>query len=133
MHLLSFLIGAIFSTTFAITSNLFSLIKPLFIAIVIFAYLFFPFTKAIEVLENNKVCKIKKAQTRRVLAITLYFSVIGIFSIALWNLLYDWRSIYQKNTTITNIIEYISIYLSTTSFSTTSINSTIDSLNIRIP
>ena len=124
-------IGAIFGTTFTITNNLLSLIKPLLIAIVI-AYLFFPFTKAIEkFLENNKIFKIKKASTRRVLAITFaYFSVIGIFLALLCGIYYMIGGQLSKNTTITNIIEYISKYLSSTSFSTTSINSTIDSLNI---
>lgn len=124
-------IGPIVGTAFTILGKFISLIKPLLIGIVI-AYLLFPVTKAIEnFFEKNKLYKVKNFSTRRVLAIVFsYLSVIGLILTLLFGIYYMIGGQLSNNTTITNIIEDISVYLSSKSLSTTSINATIRSLNI---
>ena len=124
-------VGKIFTTTFNIIGAGLSLIKPLLIAIVI-AYLLYPLTKFIEnFLRTNTLYKIKNHSTRRVIAIVLaYLLIIGIVLALLWGIYFMIGGQLSKNTTITNIISDISLYLNTNSFSTSSIENTLKNLNI---
>lgn len=124
-------IGKIFTTTFNIIGAGLGLIKPLLIAIVI-AYLLYPLTKIIEnFLRTNTLYKIKNHSTRRVIAIVLaYLLIIGIVLALLWGIYFMIGGQLSKNTTITNIISDISLYLNTNSFSTSSIENTLKNLNI---
>lgn len=130
-YLLIFNIGSIFETIFSFLVKSVNLIKPLLYGIVI-AYLLFPVTKFIEkFLENNKIYKVKKHSTRRIWAIVCsYLSVIGIVLALLCGIYFMIGGQLSNNTTITNIIEEISYYLNSTSFSASSINATLESLNI---
>lgn len=131
--LIIFNIGALFTTAFNALGYLVNLIKPLLIAIII-AYLLYPVTRGIErFLEKNKVYKIQKASTRRVLAIIFsYLLIIGIFLGLLCGIYFMIGGQLSNNTTITNMTQTISLYLSNTSFSTESINETLDGLNSSI-
>ena len=124
-------IGKIFTTTFNIIGAGLSLIKPLLIAMVI-AYLLYPLTKIIEnFLRTNTLYKIKNQSVRRILAIvSSYLLIIGIILALLWGIYFMIGGQLSKNTTITNIISDISSYLNTNSFSTSSIQNTLKSLNI---
>ena len=124
-------IGKIFTTTFNIIGAGLSLIKPLLIAIVI-AYLLYPLTKFIEnFLRTNTLYKIKNQSIRRIIAIvSSYLLIIGIILALLWGIYFMIGGQLSKNTTITNIISDISSYLNTNSFSTSSIQNTLKSLNI---
>lgn len=130
-YFIIFNIGTILENIFSIFKRVVNLIKPLLYAIVI-AYLLFPVTKLIErFLENNNIYKIKKHSRRRTWAIVCsYFSVIGIILALLCGVYFMIGGQLSNNTTITNIIEEISYYLSSKSFSTSSINSALASLNI---
>ena len=123
--------GLIFSTFFAFLGKLVNLIKPLLYAI-IFAYLLFPITKFIEkFLKYNKIFKVRRHSTRRVLAITFsYLSVIGVILALLCGVYFMIGGQLSNNTTIINIIEEISSYLSSKSFSTSSISATLESVKI---
>ncbi len=123
-------VGSIFKTTFDVLGYLVNLIKPLLIAIII-AYLLYPVTRGIErFLENNKLCKIQKATTRRVLAIVFaYLLIISIFLGLLCGIYFMIGGQLSNNTTIINMTQDISSYLSSNSFSTTSIKETLDNLN----
>ena len=128
--LIIFNIGSLFKTTFDALSYLADLIKPLLIGIII-AYLLYPITRGIENFsEKNKVYKIQKASTRRVLAVILsYLLIIGIFLGLLCGIYFMIGGQLSNNTTITNMTQAISLYLSNTSFSTESIKKTLDGLN----
>jgi len=123
-------ISTVFKDTFDVLSYLTNLIKPLLIAIVI-AYLLYPVTRSIEeFLEKNKLYKIQKASVRRVLAIIFsYLLIIGIFLGLLLGIYFMIGGQLSHNTTITNMTQSISLYLSSSSFSSESINKTLDSLN----
>jgi predicted PurR-regulated permease PerM len=123
-------ISTVFKDTFDVLSYLTNLIKPLLIAIVI-AYLLYPVTRSIEeFLEKNKLYKIQKASVRRVLAIIFsYLLIIGIFLGLLFGIYFMIGGQLSHNTTITNMTQSISLYLSSSSFSSESINKTLDSLN----
>lgn len=123
-------IGILIETTFNIVMYLFHLIKPLLIAIII-AYLLYPITKIIEnFLEKNKLFSIQNASTRRILAIIFaYILIIGIFFGLLCGIYFMIGGQLSNNTTITNMTQAISIYLSNTSFSTESVKNTLDNLN----
>ncbi|MBW6410579.1 AI-2E family transporter [Clostridium weizhouense] len=129
--LLLFNIGTIVGGIFNIIGKSLTLIKPLLIAIVI-TYLLFPITKFIEnFLGNNKLYKIKKLSNRRILSIIFsYLLIIGIILALLCGIYFMIGGQLSKNTSITNIVEYISTYLTTHSFSGDSINSTLENLNI---
>lgn len=131
--LIIFNIGALFKTTFDSLGYLVNLVKPLLIAIII-AYLLYPVTRGIEkFLEKNKIYKIQKASTRRILAIIFsYLLIIGIFLGLLCGIYFMIGGQLSNNTTITNMTQTISLYLSTTSFSTETINETLDGLNSSI-
>src|SRR5471030_1365131 len=123
-------IGLLFNTTFNILDYIINLVKPLLIAIII-AYLLYPITKIIEnFLQKNKLYKIKKSSTRRVISIiSAYFLVLGIFLGLLCGVYFMIGGQLSNNTTLTNIIQYISSNLNSSSFSTVSISATLDSLN----
>lgn len=128
--LIIFNIGSLVKTAFNILSYFINLVKPLLIAIVI-AYLLYPVTRGIEnFLENNKLYKIEKASTRRVLAIIFsYLLIISIFLGLLLGVYFMIGGQLSNNTTITNMTQAISLYLSNTSFSTEYIKQTLDGLN----
>lgn len=123
-------IGILIQTTFDIVMYLFHLVKPLLIAIII-AYLLYPITRNIEnFLERNKLYSIQNASTRRILAIIFaYLLIIGIFFGLLCGIYFMIGGQLSNNTTIANMAQAISIYLSNTSFSTESVKNTLDNLN----
>jgi len=123
-------IGVLFRTGLNILSYLTDLIKPLLIGIII-AYLLYPITRIIEkFLEKNKFIKIQSPYTRRTFAIIFsYLLIIGIFLGLLFGIYFMIGGQLSNNTTITNMAQHISLYLSTNSFSTNSIRATLDNLN----
>ncbi|MDR5588592.1 MULTISPECIES: AI-2E family transporter [Clostridium] len=126
-----FNIGNILGTTFHVIEKILSLIKPLLIAILI-TYILFPLTKGIEnFLKNNKIYKIKNKGTYRALSIIFsYLAIIGIILGLLCGIYFMIGGQLSKNISISNIVEYISIYLSTHSFSNSSISLALENLNL---
>ena len=124
-------IGTIFTTTINILHHSLNLIKPLIIALII-AYLLFPLTKAVEnFLRTNSFYKVKKHDNRRLLSIiSSYVLVLGVILIILWGIYFMIGGQLSNNPTISNIIDDISNYLNTNSFSTSSIETTLRNLNI---
>lgn len=124
-------IGTIFTTIFSIIGNCLSLIKPLLIAIII-AYLLFPLTRSIEnFLRTNTIYKVKKQGNRRMIAIiSSYLLIIAIVLAIIWGIYFMIGGQLSKSTTLTNIINDISSYLNSNSFTTSSIKSTLENLNI---
>lgn len=123
-------IGTLIKDVYNILDYLITLIKPLLIGIVI-AYLLYPITRFIEnFLKENKIYKLKNPSVRRILAIIFsYFLIIGIFLGLLCGIYFMIGGQLSKNTTIINMTQAISTYLSATSFSTESIKKTLDSLD----
>jgi predicted PurR-regulated permease PerM len=123
-------IGALFKTALNIWTYSIDLIKPLLIGIVI-AYLLYPITRTIEnFLEKSKLVRIQNPSTRRTLAIIFaYLLIIGIFLGLLFGIYFMIGGQLSNNTTITNMAQHISLYLSNNSFSTNSIGATLDNLN----
>ena len=124
-------IGTIFTTIFSIIGNCLSLIKPLLIAIII-AYSLFPLTRSIEnFLTTNTIYKVKKQGNRRMIAIiSSYLLIIAIVLAIIWGIYFMIGGQLSKSTTLTNIINDISSYLNSNSFTTSSIKSTLENLNI---
>lgn len=124
-------IGTIFTTIFSIIGNCLSLIKPLLIAIII-AYLLFPLTRSIEnFLRTNTIYKVKKQGNRRMISIiSSYLLIIAIVLAIIWGIYFMIGGQLSKSTTLTNIINDISSYLNSNSFTTSSIKSTLENLNI---
>ena len=124
-------IGTIFTTIFSIIGNCLSLIKPLLIAIII-AYLLFPLTRSIEnFLRTNTIYKVKKQGNRRMIAIiSSYLLIIAIVLAIIWGIYFMIGGQLSKSTTLTTIINDISSYLNSNSFTTSSIKSTLENLNI---
>lgn len=123
-------IGLIFRFAFNSLGYLIGLIKPLLIGIII-AYLLYPITNAIEIfLEKNRIHGIKKASTRRILAIIIsYFLIIGIFFGLILGIYFMIGGQISKSTTLTNITQHITLYLNTNPFSQRTINNTLDRIN----
>ncbi|ACD53206.1 AI-2E family transporter [Clostridium botulinum] len=126
-----FNIGTILGTTFDVIGGILSLIKPLLIAILI-TYILFPITKSIEnFLKNNKLYKIKNKGTCRALSIIFsYLAIIGIILGLLCGIYFMIGGQLSKNISISNIVEYISTYLNTHSFSSSSISLALSKLNL---
>lgn len=124
-------LGKILSTTFTMLGSGLTLIKPLLIAIVI-AYLLHPLTKAIEnFLKTNSLFKIKKQSVRRILSIVCsYLFILGILIALLWGIYFMIGGQLSNNTTISKIIDEITIYINTNSFSTSTIQDTLQNLNV---
>ena len=124
-------IGTIFTTIFSIIGNCLSLIKPLLIAIII-AYLLFPLTRSTKnFLRTNTIYKVKKQGNRRMIAIiSSYLLIIAIVLAIIWGIYFMIGGQLSKSTTLTNIINDISSYLNSNSFTTSSIKSTLENLNI---
>lgn len=124
-------LGTIFTSIFSIIGSGLSLIKPLLIAILI-AYLLFPLTRSIEnFLRTNTIYKVKKQENRRMIAIlSSYLLIITIVLAIIWGIYFMIGGQLSKSTTLTNIINDISSYLNSNSFTTSSIESTLRNLNI---
>lgn len=124
-------LGKILTTTFTMLGSGLTLIKPLLIAIVI-AYLLHPLTKAIEnFLKTNSLFKIKKQSVRRILSIVCsYLFILGILIALLWGIYFMIGGQLSNNTTISKIIDEITIYINTNSFSTSTIQDTLQNLNV---
>lgn len=124
-------LGTIFTSIFSIIGSGLSLVKPLLIAILI-AYLLFPLTRSIEnFLRTNTIYKIKKQENRRMIAIlSSYLLIITIVLAIIWGIYFMIGGQLSKSTTLTNIINDISSYLNSNSFTTSSIESTLRNLNI---
>ncbi|AOR23845.1 AI-2E family transporter [Clostridium taeniosporum] len=118
-----FNMGNILETIFNIIVKITSLIKPLIIGILI-TYILFPLTRSIEnFLKNNNIYKIKNTGTCRALSVIFsYLSIIGIILGLLCGIYFMIGGQLSKNISISNIVEYISTYLNTHSFSNSSIS-----------
>lgn len=123
-------IGTLIKDAYNILDYLITLIKPLLIGIVI-AYLLYPITRFIEnFLKENKIYKFQNTSARRILAIVFsYLLIIGIFLGLICGIYFMIGGQLSKNTTITNMTQAISTYLSATSFSTDAIKKTLDNLD----
>ncbi|BCZ47880.1 AI-2E family transporter [Clostridium gelidum] len=123
-------VGTLFNNVFNILGYMLNLVKPLLISIII-AYLLYPVTRFIEnFLQINKIYKVKKSSSRRVIAILCsYFLIIGILLGLLCGIYYMIGGQLSNNTTLTNIFQYISLNVNSSSFSTASINAALDGLN----
>lgn len=110
--------------------HIIDLLKPLLLGIVI-AYLLYPLTKAIEnFTAKNKLYKIHKATTRRVIAIIVaYLLIIGVFLGLISGIYFMVGGQLSNNTTITNMTQHISSYISQNSLSERSIRETLDKIH----
>ncbi|ABR34575.1 AI-2E family transporter [Clostridium beijerinckii] len=122
--------GLLFRSAFDFLGYLTNLIKPLIFGIII-AYLLYPITRSIETfLKQNKLYKLEKASTRRIIAIMItYVLIIGIFSGLILGIYFMIGGQISNNTTIINMTQHISLYLKSNSFSTESIKGTLDRLD----
>ncbi|NRY05356.1 putative PurR-regulated permease PerM [Clostridium beijerinckii] len=122
--------GLLFRSAFDFLGYLTNLIKPLIFGIII-AYLLYPITRGIETfLKQNKLYKLEKASTRRIIAIMItYVLIIGIFSGLILGIYFMIGGQISNNTTIINMTQHISLYLKSNSFSTESIKGTLDRLD----
>ena len=123
-------IGTLLKTVVNTLGYIISLVKPLLIGIII-AYLLYPLTKSIENLtKKNRIFKINKASTRRIISIVFaYFFIIGIFFGLISGIYFMVGGQLSNNTTITNMAQHISEYASNNSFSTSSIKDSLDKIN----
>ena len=124
-------IGNIYSFIFNILGDIFSLIKPLIIALFI-TYLLYPIRNAIEkFLKNNKIYKINKPTRCRILStIFSYFFVLSILLALLYGIYFMIGGQLSNNATISNMISAIINYFNENNFSTAAIKDTINKLNI---
>ena len=124
-------IGNILSFVFDILGTIFSLIKPLIIALFI-TYLLYPIRSGFEkFLSNNKIYKITKPSKCRVLStIFSYFFVLSILIALLYGIYFMIGGQLSNNATISNIISQIINYFNENKFSTAAIKETINKLNI---
>ncbi|GEP66563.1 AI-2E family transporter [Clostridium beijerinckii] len=122
--------GLLFRSAFDFLGYLTNLIKPLIFGIII-AYLLYPITRGIETfLKQNRLYKLEKASTRRIIAIMItYVLIIGIFSGLILGIYFMIGGQISNNTTIINMTQHISLYLKSNSFSTESIKGTLDRLD----
>lgn len=123
-------IGTIFQTALNTFKYVLELFKPLLIGIII-AYLLYPLTKSIEhFFERNKLYKIHSVSARRILAIIFaYLFIIGIFLGLICGIYFMVGGQLSNNTTISNMAQHISLYISNNSFSDTSIGDTLDKIH----
>lgn len=125
-------IGFIIGKAAKVAGVIMTLLKPLIIALVI-AYLFQPATNKIEkFLERKKI--LKKQDSRRSFSITIvYLTIIGLVIAMICGIYIMIGGQISKNTTISNIIIYITDYLNQNQFSAAAIESKLNSLNIQLP
>lgn len=125
-------IGAILSSAAKVLGVVLSLLKPLVIALII-AYLFHPATRKIEsFLEKKKI--FKKNDRRRVFSITvMYIAIIGLVIAMVCGIYIMIGGQISKNTTISNIVAYITDYMNNNQLSPDVIESKLNSLNIQLP
>ena len=125
-------IGLIIGKAAKIAGVIMVLLKPLVIALII-AYLFQPATNKIEqFMERKKL--LKKQDSRRSFSITIvYITMIGLVIAMICGIYIMIGGQISKNTTISNIIIYITDYLNQSQFSASAIESKLNSLNIQLP
>jgi predicted PurR-regulated permease PerM len=109
-----------------------TLLKPLIIALII-AYLLHPATRKLEsVLTKHKI--FKKSDSRKVLSITVvYITVISLFVALICGIYIMIGGQLSRNTSISNVVGYITNYLTSNQLTTTMIQEKLDSLNIQVP
>jgi predicted PurR-regulated permease PerM len=109
----------------------FRILKPLIIGLA-FAYVLYSPTRAIERFFNNhKRLKIKSHKAQRIISICIaYIVIIGIIAAIVCGIYFMVGGQLSKNTTLSNIIEYISRYFKNSTISADSIENAITSLNI---
>lgn len=124
-------IGLILKGIFSFIFKTFSLIKPLIIASVI-AYLLYPLTKFIEkFLKENKLYSIKNQGNRRIISIiTSYLLIVGLVIGLICGIYFMIGGQLSKNTSLTNIVQYIENYANYTTFDLNSIKETLENLNV---
>lgn len=125
-------VGVILSSLMKIINIFMTLLKPLIVALVI-AYLFRPATRKIEeVLSKKKI--FKKNESRRVFAITvMYILIISLVIAMICGIYIMIGGQLSRNTTISNIVVYITDYINNNQLSTDVIQKKLDSLNIKLP
>jgi len=125
-------IGFIIGKAAKVAGVIMTLLKPFIIALII-AYLFQPATNRIETfLERKKI--LKKQDSRRSFSITIvYLLIIGLVIAMICGIYIMIGGQISKNTTISNIIIYITDYLNQNQFSAAAIESKLNSLNIQLP
>lgn len=125
-------IGFIIGKAAKVAGVIMTLLKPLIIALII-AYLFQPATNKIEkFLERKKI--FKKEDSRRSFSITIvYLAIIGLVIAMICGIYIMIGGQISKNTTISNIIIYITDYLNQNQFSAAAIENKLNSLNIQLP
>lgn len=127
------IIEVIYSTA----TTIFHLLDPLFIGLVI-AYLLYPMVHFIEsMIGKNKFLKDKifnKKESRRIMGILLtYIFVIAMVSGIIVGIYVMIGGQISHNTTIANVISYISNYLMSSTISVDTIQKKLDSFNIQLP
>lgn len=125
-------IGPILSMVGKVVGVVITLLKPLLVALII-AYLFHPATRKIEgFLDKRKI--FKKSETRRVFSITvMYITMMGLVIAMICGIYIMIGGQLSRNTTITNIVAYITDYLSNNQLSASIVQEKLSSLNIKIP
>lgn len=123
-------ISGIFKAVTSLIGAFFSLIKPLIIAAAI-AYLLYPITKFIEkVLEKNKIYSVKNKGNRRLISVlTAYILIFGIIIGLICGIYFMIGGQLSKNTSLTNIIEYIKSYTYNSSFDISSLQANLMDLH----
>jgi predicted PurR-regulated permease PerM len=125
-------VGTILSSLMKIINVFMTLLKPLLVALII-AYLFHPATRKIEEVLNKKKI-FKKNDSRRVFAITVvYILIISLVIAMICGIYIMIGGQLSRNTTISNIVVYITDYLNNNQLSTDVIQKKLDSLNIQLP
>ncbi|MGN0144222.1 MAG: AI-2E family transporter [Clostridium sp.] len=123
-------ISSILKTAASLFISIINLFKPLLIGIVI-AYILYPITNFIEnFFKNNKILKIKSSSKRRITSVLLsYVSVLAIVISLVWGIYFMIGGQLSNNTTLTNILSYISAYFTDSTFSDASINEALEKIN----
>lgn len=124
-------IGPILNWFLNIIKSILSLIKPLLIGSII-AYLLYPITRFIDnFLKSNKIYSVKKQSNRRTISIILsYLLIISIFLGLICGIYFMIGGELSNNTTIINIINYITNYINNTNIDDISLIKDIKNLNI---
>lgn len=125
-------IGIIIGEAARVANIIITLLKPLIIALII-AYLFRPATTKIEKFMDKKRI-FKKEDTRRTFSITVvYLAIMGLIFAMICGIYIMIGGQISENTTISNIVIYITDYMNSNQFSSAAIENKLNSLNIQLP
>lgn len=121
----------IYHTILYIIGFILKMLKPLILGLII-AYILYAPTKGIaHFLDNRKHIRIKSQKLQKVIGIVIsYLCLIGIITLLLWGIYFMIGGQLSKNTSLANMIDYISYYFKHNAFSQEGIKEQISSLNI---